>query len=67
MYKLDITKSAGKFISKLPPKQYRQLVSTIYVFILIPPHFCAIGYESLVSGEVPMKIVNNQLKTLKIP
>ncbi len=29
MYKLDITKSAGKFIKTLPPKQYRQVVSTI--------------------------------------
>ncbi len=29
MFKLDITKSAGKFIKKLPPKQYRQVVSTI--------------------------------------
>jgi len=30
MYKLDITKSAGKFISVLPPKQYRQVVNTIF-------------------------------------
>ncbi len=29
MHKLDITKSVGKFIRKLPPKQYRQVVSTI--------------------------------------
>lgn len=29
MYKLDITKSAGKFLSKLPAKQFRQVVSTI--------------------------------------
>jgi mRNA interferase RelE/StbE len=29
MLKIDITKSAGKFIKKLPPKQYRQVVSTI--------------------------------------
>ena len=29
MHKIDITKSAGKFIKKLPPKQYRQVVSTI--------------------------------------
>jgi mRNA interferase RelE/StbE len=29
MYKIDSTKSAGKFINKLPPKQYRQVVSTI--------------------------------------
>ena len=29
MYKIDITKSAGKFIKKLPPKQYRQVVGTI--------------------------------------
>lgn len=29
MYKIDITKSAGKFLKKLPPKQYRQVVSTI--------------------------------------
>ncbi len=29
MYKIDITKAAGKFIKKLPPKQYRQVVSTI--------------------------------------
>ncbi|MDM8524331.1 type II toxin-antitoxin system RelE/ParE family toxin [Desulfococcaceae bacterium HSG8] len=30
MYKLDITKSAGKFISRLQAKQYRQVVSTIF-------------------------------------
>ncbi len=29
MYKIDITKAAGKFIKKLPPKQYRQIVSTV--------------------------------------
>ena len=30
MHKIDITKSAGKFIKKLPPKQYRQVVGTIF-------------------------------------
>ncbi len=30
MLKIDITKSTGKFIKKLPPKQYRQVVSTIF-------------------------------------
>ena len=29
MLKIDITKSAGKFIKKLPPKQYRQVVSAV--------------------------------------
>ena len=29
MYKIDITKAAGKLLKKLPPKQYRQVVSTI--------------------------------------
>ena len=29
MLKIDITKSAGKFIKKLPAKQYRQVVGTI--------------------------------------
>ena len=29
MHKIDITKAAGKFIKKLPPKQYRQVVGTI--------------------------------------
>ena len=29
MLKIDITKSAGKFIKKLPPKQFRQVVGTI--------------------------------------
>ncbi len=29
MYKIDITKSVGKFIQKLPPKQYRQVVGTV--------------------------------------
>ncbi len=29
MHKIDITKSAGKFIKRLPPKQYRQVVGTI--------------------------------------
>ncbi len=30
MHKIDITKAAGKFIEKLPPKQYRQVISTIF-------------------------------------
>ena len=30
MYKLDITKSAGKFIATLQAKQYRQVVNTIF-------------------------------------
>ncbi len=29
MHNLDITKSAGKFIKKLPPKQYWQVVGTM--------------------------------------
>jgi len=29
MHKIDIAKSAGKSIKKLPPKQYRQVVSTV--------------------------------------
>ena len=29
MYKIDITKSAGKSIKILPPKQYRQVIGTI--------------------------------------
>ena len=29
MLKIDLTKSAGKFIKKLPAKQYRQVVSTM--------------------------------------
>jgi len=29
MLKLDITKSSGKFIKKLPPKQFKQVVGTI--------------------------------------
>ncbi|MFP4305733.1 MAG: type II toxin-antitoxin system RelE family toxin [Desulfococcaceae bacterium] len=29
MRKIDITKSAGKFIKKLPAKQYRQVVGTM--------------------------------------
>ncbi len=29
MHKIDITKAAGKFIKRLPAKQYRQVVSTI--------------------------------------
>jgi mRNA interferase RelE/StbE len=29
MHKIDITKAAGKFIEKLPPKQYRQVISTV--------------------------------------
>ncbi len=29
MLKIDITKSAGKFIKKLPPKQLKQVVGTI--------------------------------------
>ncbi len=30
MLKIDITKSVGKFIKKLPQKQYRQVVSTMF-------------------------------------
>ncbi len=29
MYKLDITKAAGKFVRKLDAKQFRQILSTI--------------------------------------
>ena len=29
MLKIDITKSAGKFIKKLPPKQFKQIVGTM--------------------------------------
>ena len=29
MYKIGITKSAGKFLKKLPLKQFRQVVSTM--------------------------------------
>jgi mRNA interferase RelE/StbE len=29
MLKIDITKSAGKFIKKLPPKQFKQVVGTM--------------------------------------
>jgi mRNA interferase RelE/StbE len=29
MHKIDITKSAGKFLKKLPSKQYRQVVGTV--------------------------------------
>ena len=39
MHKIDITKAAGKFIQKLPPKQYRQVVGTILVLRENPtPH-----------------------------
>ncbi|MGD9209614.1 MAG: type II toxin-antitoxin system RelE/ParE family toxin [Desulfobacteraceae bacterium] len=30
MYKLDSTKAAGKFLQKLPAKQFRQIVTTIF-------------------------------------
>lgn len=29
MHKIDTTKASGKFIKKLPPKQYRQVVGTM--------------------------------------
>ena len=29
MHKIDITKASGKFIKKLQPKQYRQVVGTM--------------------------------------
>ena len=29
MLKIEITKSAGKFIKKLPPKQFKQVVGTV--------------------------------------
>lgn len=31
MLKIDITKSAGRFIKKLPPKQFRKIVTTILI------------------------------------
>lgn len=30
MYKLDLTKAAGKFLAKLPARQFRQVVTTIF-------------------------------------
>lgn len=30
MYKLDLTKAAGKFLATLQAKQYRQVVNTIF-------------------------------------
>lgn len=30
MYRLDLTKAAGKFLEKLNPKQFRQIVTTIF-------------------------------------
>lgn len=30
IYKIDITRAAGQTIKTLPPKQYRQVVSTIF-------------------------------------
>ena len=30
MHKLDLTKAAGKFLEKLPAKQFRQIVTTIF-------------------------------------
>jgi mRNA interferase RelE/StbE len=39
MNKLDITKTAGKFLEKLPPKQFRQIVRTIFKLREVPePH-----------------------------
>ena len=30
IYKIDLTKVAGKFLQKLPAKQFRQIVTTIF-------------------------------------
>ena len=39
MNKLDITKTAIKFLEKLPPKQFRQIVRTIFKLREVPePH-----------------------------
>ena len=39
MYKLDITKAAGKFLAQLPAKQFRQVVNVIFRLREIPePH-----------------------------
>ncbi len=39
MYKLDLTKAAGKFLQKLPAKQFRQIVTTIFRLMEQPqPH-----------------------------
>lgn len=48
MYRLDLTKSAGKFIEKLSPKQFRQIVTTIFKLREQPePHDSKqlIGYD----------------------
>ena len=36
MYKLDITKSVDRFVKKLPPKQFRQVVQTILKLRYVP-------------------------------
>jgi len=39
MYKLDIAKNVDRFLKKLPPKQFRQIVHTILNLRLDPnPH-----------------------------
>jgi mRNA interferase RelE/StbE len=39
MYKLDLTKAVGKFLQKLPAKQFRQIVTTVFLLMKQPePH-----------------------------
>lgn len=39
MYKLDLTKAAGKFLAQLPAKQFRQVVNVIFRLREVPePH-----------------------------
>lgn len=55
MLKIDITKSAGKFINKLPPKQFRQVVSTIFSLRENPtPHDSKqlIGYSEYYRADI---------------
>ena len=57
MYKLDITKAVDRFLKKLPPKQFRQIVHTILNLRLDPtPHDSrqlvgSSGYKRVDIGE----------------
>ncbi|BBO88968.1 type II toxin-antitoxin system RelE family toxin [Desulfosarcina ovata] len=55
MYKLDFTKTAGKFLQKLPAKQFRQIVTTIFRLRKLPePHDAnqLVGYPEYLRVDI---------------
>ena len=55
MYKLDLTRAAGNFLQKLPAKQFRQIVTTIFGLREQPePHDAKqlVGYPEYLRADI---------------